>query len=87
VHAGEFLTLNTPEFTATHLPFPNDDVVCSLSDILEIGAVPQQYYLSRKACIGILRRAERRGKQLPPLLAHALRQAAGMEPTSTLMAD
>jgi hypothetical protein len=29
--------------------------------------------LSRKACEGILRRAERRGKELPPMLEQALR--------------
>jgi hypothetical protein len=76
-HAGMYSTLSLPEFTATHMPCPNDDVVCSLSDILETGAVPQQYYLSRKACRGILRRADRRGKALPPMLLKALQQVAG----------
>jgi hypothetical protein len=47
------------------VPFPNDDAVSSLSDILETGDVPQRYFLSPKACSGILRRAEKRGKELP----------------------
>ena len=32
--------------------------------------MPVKYYLSRKACLGILRRASARGKELPELLAH-----------------
>ena len=45
--------------------------VCSLSQILEEN--PQEKYsLSPKACAGILRRVERRGKDLPPLLRLAL---------------
>ena len=60
----------------------NDDGVCSLSDILETGDVPQRYFLSAKACAGILRRAGNRGKQLLPQLAHALRVVAGLEQTS-----
>ena len=49
------------------------NVVCAsrLSSILQVG-VPEKYYLSRKACEGILRRASRRGKQLPELLKMAL---------------
>jgi hypothetical protein len=43
-----------------------------LSDILEVGNVPQKHYLSKTACQGILRRAETRGKVLPPLLQEAL---------------
>jgi hypothetical protein len=44
-----------------------------LSDILETGGVPRRYYLSAKACAGILRRAEKRGKQLPEVLYMALK--------------
>jgi DNA (cytosine-5)-methyltransferase 1 len=51
--------------------------VCSLSDIVETGGVPPNYYLSAKACVGALRRAARRGKALPPLLHQALSQVAG----------
>ena len=42
-----------------------------LSQILEDSA-PEKYYLSPKACKGILTRAERRGKELPPELKAAL---------------
>jgi hypothetical protein len=44
---------------------------------LETGAVPQRFYLSPKACAGILRRAEKRGKELPAALDRALRAVAG----------
>ena len=63
---GEFLTLNTGEY-------PSAAVESTLSQILEANA-PEKYYLSAKACEGILRRAERRGKQLPPMLKEALEQ-------------
>lgn len=43
-----------------------------LSAIL-LDSVPSKYYLSRKACLGILRRAGERGKSLPPKLELALR--------------
>lgn len=45
----------------------------TLSQILEAN-VPEKYYLSARACEGILRRAERRGKALPPILKEALLQ-------------
>jgi hypothetical protein len=54
-----------------------DDGVSSLSEILEAGDVPQRYYLSAKACRGILRRAEKRGKELPRALMLALEAVAG----------
>lgn len=74
---GECWTLNLPEFPdVSRSPFLNEDVVCSLSDILEIGDVPQRYYLSREACLGLLRRAEKRGKQLPALLEEVLKHQA-----------
>ena len=56
---------------------PNEDAESTLSQILEVNA-PQKYYLSAKACEGILRRAERRGKQLPPMLKEALDQMIDM---------
>ena len=46
-----------------------------LSEILEV-QVPPKYYLSQRACLGILRRAAARGKKLPPLLKKALEQQA-----------
>ncbi len=52
-------------------------VVGSLSSLLEPAAlIPPKYWLSPKACAGILRRASARGKQLPPVLEAAL-QAVG----------
>jgi len=81
----EFWTLNTCEHNGLDGLSLSDDGVCSLSDILETGDVPQRYYLSAKACLGILRRAEKRGKALPPLLARALKVVAGSAPISTAM--
>ena len=79
---GECLTLSMSEWTGIDGLSLNDAGVCSLSDILETGDVPQRYYLSAKACRGILRRAEKRGKTLPPQLARALQAVADLEPTS-----
>jgi hypothetical protein len=73
----EFWTLSTSEWTPIPELFPSDDGVCSLSDILETGILPQRYFLSAKACAGILRRAEKRGKNLPEALERALQAAAG----------
>ena len=66
---GSFATLNISEW-------PNAAAVCSLSSILETGSIPQKYFLSAKACTGILNRAEKRGKTLPSLLEAALRIGA-----------
>ena len=54
------------------LEYPKDADECLLSDVLEIGSLPQKYYLTPTACQGILRRAEKRGKELPILLLTAL---------------
>jgi hypothetical protein len=48
----------------------------SLAEVLETGPVPRRYFLSAKACSGILRRAKKRDKQLPAALEAALREAA-----------
>ena len=50
----------------------------SLSAVLETGRVPPRYCLSPKACAGILRRAKRRGKELPPMLRRALEEVAAL---------
>lgn len=50
---------------------PNEENASLLSQILEDSPHPK-YYLSEKACLGILKRAERRGKELPPMLKEAL---------------
>ena len=79
-----FLTLSTSEWNHTLAPSLSDAGVCSLSDILEdSGSVPQRYFLSAKACAGILRRAAKRGKVLPEPLARALKAAADSEPISS----
>jgi len=56
--------------------WPSDAAVCSLSQVLEQGSIQQRYFLSAKACAGILRRAEKRGKTLPAPLQQALAAAA-----------
>ena len=61
---GELTTRNTGEC-------PNAAVVSRLSQILEETPHPK-YNLTAKACQGILRRAERRGKDLPKLLKQVL---------------
>jgi len=66
----------TEYWTLNGLESPSAVAVCSLSHTLETGDVPQRYYLSAKACSGILRRAERRGKKLPAQLLAALTAAA-----------
>ena len=64
----EFLTLNTGES-------PSEENASTLSQILQVG-VPSTYFLSQKACQGILRRASARGKELPEVLRIALEQQA-----------
>src|SRR5690606_18817498 len=69
---GAYWIANTSEW-------PSDAAVCSLSGVLEMCDVPERFYLSAKAARGILRRAERRGRSLPPSLRAALEQAAQQE--------
>ena len=52
---------------------------CSLTEVLHDGPVPTRYFLSSKACVGILRRAEKRGKALPEALHLALARIASTE--------
>ena len=82
-----FWTLSTSEWTATGVPSPSDGAVCSLSDILETTDVPPRFYLSARACRGILRRAEKRGKVLPEPLRRALAAVADSGPISTCPVD
>ncbi len=56
---------------------PRKPVRVSLSDILEPNPDPK-YYLTKTACLGILRRAEERGKELPAQLKMALMIQAGL---------
>ena len=61
---GDSLTLNIGEF-------PREESASRLSQIFEVNA-PEKYYLSKRACQGILTRASKRGKKLPDLLETAL---------------
>ena len=76
---GASSTLNTG-------PAPRSaEDVYTLSQILQ-DRVPRRYYLSKAACLGVLRRAEERGKPLPEMLEKALRIQAGLaEPESLKM--
>ena len=68
--AGAFSMLNTGVSR-------NAEPESSLSQILEDSPHPR-YYLSPKACLGILRRAKVRGKPLPKRLEAALLAQAGL---------
>jgi len=65
----EFWTLSSTEW-------PSEGAVCSLLDTLETGIVPQRFFLSDTACRGILRRADKRGKELPKALRQALQEVS-----------
>ena len=65
---GEFLMHNTGEC-------PSEENGSFLSQILT-EQVPEKYYLSPRACQGILRRASVRGKELPEVLRTALERQA-----------
>ena len=56
---------------------PNAVKESFLSQILQ-DSPPEKYYLSSRACMGILRRAKERGKTLPPMLEQALMAQCGM---------
>ena len=73
---GDSSMLNTGEF-------PNAERESLLSWILEDN-VPQKYYLSARACQGILTRASRRGKPLPEVLRQALMDVIGGGDSYTL---
>ncbi len=72
-YAGEYLTLSGLELVS-------DAEESFLSDILETGDLPTKYYLSPKACQGILRRSKERGKTLPERLRLALERQAQEQP-------
>ena len=54
---------------------PREENASTLSRILQ-DRVPEKYYLSQRACLGILRRASARGKELPEVLKKALERQA-----------
>ena len=81
---GALWTFSTPEWTHFRAPSPSADAVCGLSDILEPMETEadlerlRKYFLSERACSGILRRAAARGKELPPELKTALTEQIRM---------
>ena len=73
---GERWTRNLPEYLTGQVVdsegrYRNAAGASSLSEVLEARA-PQTYSLSARACSGIIRRAEKRGKPLPEILRKAL---------------
>ena len=68
VWAGEF-------WTAKVLDLPNGAKECLLSGVLE-AQVDARYYLTPKACAGIIERASARGKPIPEPLLTALKNRA-----------
>jgi len=60
------MTLNFGEY-------PSDARESTLSQTLEVN-VPEKYFLSARACNGILTRAKRRGKELPEMFMEALEE-------------
>ena len=68
---GESMTLNFGES-------PSEGRESTLSQILDLNA-PEKYCLSPRACAGILRRAEKRGKTLPDILRDALMEVVGLD--------
>ena len=67
---GAHWTHNTGEF-------PSVERESFLWQILQENA-PERYFLTRIACMGILRRAEKRGKELPPMLKEALEEVIAL---------
>lgn len=55
----------------------NSESASTLSQILQ-GQVPPKYYLSAAACLGILRRSDKRGKKIIPILRYALEKQAAI---------
>lgn len=82
---GVSMTLNTGESPSEteiqamcdRLGRHNVGSASTLSQILQANA-PEKYSLSAKACAGILRRAEKRGKELPTMLREALEEVISM---------
>lgn len=62
---------------------PNVERESFLWEILEDNA-PEKYSLSAKACLGILKRAERKKRELPPLLENVLKMQAGITEPETV---
>lgn len=65
---------------------PREGVVCSLSAVLQTQVSPR-YFLSPRAATGILRRAKKRGRELPPALQAALTELASTNRLLSASAD
>ena len=78
--SGGCWTLNTSESL-------NDAVESSLYSVLEHGGGTRRYCLSPRACEGILRRAEKRGKVLPPLLEETLQEMVALNGTQETLEE
>lgn len=76
---GDSSTVNISEW-------PSVENVSLLSSTLEDN-VPQKYYLSARACQGILTRASRRGKPLPEILRQALLDVIEQAKESSMMQE
>jgi len=66
-------------WTASISESPSDAVACSLSAVLQTQVSPR-YFLSPRAARGILRRAKKRGRELPPALQAALTVLVSTDP-------
>lgn len=75
---GSLSTLNTSGLHSGGAGCSSLPCLVSLSSVLETGPIPPRFFLSETACAGILRRAEKRGKELPTQLLHALQAVAGV---------
>jgi hypothetical protein len=77
----ELLTLQTSDWPSA------GKESSSLAAVLETGDIPQRYYLTAQAASGILRRARKREKVLPPLLEQALVAQAASTADQTVSAE
>ncbi len=85
--AGERWTRNLPEYFVGNVVdssgrYRSAAGASSLSEVLEARA-PQTYSLSARACEGIIRRAEKRGKPLPEILRRALEWVRARDSSTT----
>lgn len=84
---GEFWTASLPEYqTGQRLDsqgrYRNAAGASSLSEVL-VATAPAKYSLSARACEGIIRRAEKRGKPLPEILRAALEWVIARDSSTT----
>jgi len=85
--AGERWTASLPEYLTGQVVdsrgrYRNAAGASTLSEVLEARA-PQTYSLSARACEGIIRRAEKRGKPLPSILREALEWVIARDSSTT----